>query len=654
MNKETRILIIEDSVADAELAERELRQAGISFISRRVETKAALLQELHDFQPDIILSDYGLPQFTGLEALRLLKERGIEVPFILVTGSLTEEVAVECMKEGADDYILKSSLKRLPSAVLNVLEKKAAQRQKEEALAAMARSDELSRLIAENTHDLICILDLEGNFVYVSPSYGKILGYDPQELISKNAFSLIHAEDRDRVEQTFRLALITKEDLNAEFRYEHCQGNWLFLEAIGSWVFDGKENPWRAVIVSRDITERKRSDDALREAQEQLRLSQKLEAMGQLAGGVAHDFNNMLTVISGYSEILLRQCQADNSMTVKIEEIRKAAKRSASLTRQLLAFSRKQVLQAEVIDLNSLIENMGKMLCRLIGENIEIVTVLNPDIRKIKADPGQIEQVVMNLVVNARDAMPNGGKIVIETTGVDLDVADERAHVGVKAGQYLRLAISDTGCGIDAETQKHIFEPFFTTKELGKGTGLGLSTVYGIVKQSEGNIWVSSEVGKGTTFNIYLPLIKAGAQLPAGNHGEARPQKGWETLLVVEDESMVRDLARSLLQEAGYKVLDACGGDDALRIEEHYDGTIHLMITDVVMPQMSGQQLAEHMAQRRPETKVLYVSGYASDTIFRDAILEEGISFLEKPFTTSSLVLKVRAVLDRALVEAYA
>lgn len=654
MNKETRILIIEDQVTDAELAERELRKASISFISRRVETKAALLQELQDFEPDLILSDYGLPQFTGLEALRLLKQQKIEVPFILVTGSLTEEVAVECMKEGADDYILKSSLKRLPSAVLNALEKKKVQRQKDEALKAMERSDELSRLIAENTHDLICLLDLEGNFVYVSPSYGKILGYAPEELVSKNAFSLIHAEDRDRVEQSFRLALITKEDHNAEFRYEHRKGNWLFLDAIGSWVVDGKGTPWRAVIVSRDITERKRSDQALRDSQEQLRLSQKLEAIGQLAGGVAHDFNNMLTVISGYSEILLRECQAGSSMAEKIEEIRKAAKRSGDLTRQLLAFSRKQVLQPEIIDLNSLIENMGKMLRRLIGEDIEIITALKSGIGKIKADPGQMEQVVMNLVVNARDAMHNGGKIVIETTDVDLDEASARARMGVKAGPYVVLAISDTGCGIDAEKQKHIFEPFFTTKELGKGTGLGLSTVYGIVKQSEGSIWVISEVDKGTTFNIYLPRIKAEMQLPRGNHNQAPQKKGSETLLVVEDEPMVRDLTLRLLQEAGYKVLDAGGGEDALRIAEEYDGPIHLMITDVVMPQMSGRELAECLARQRPETKVLYVSGYTTDAIVRHGVLEEGISFLEKPFTTNSLASKVREVLDDTLVKARA
>jgi PAS domain S-box-containing protein len=497
---------------------------------------------------------------------------------------------------------------------------------------------------------LICILDLEGNFVYVSPSYKKILGYPPEELLNKNAFALIHAEDRDHVEKGFRLALVTKEDHNADFRCEHRNGTWLFLDAAGSWVFDAKGNPWRAVIVSRDITERKKSEEALRDSQEQLRLSQKLEAIGQLAGGVAHDFNNMLTVISGYSELLLRQCPENSSMAEKIEEIRKAAKRSADLTRQLLAFSRKQVLQPEVIDLNSLIENMRKMLVRLIGEDIEIITALRPGIGKINADPGQIEQVVMNLVVNARDAMSDGGRIVIETTDVDLDEAYASARVGVKAGPYVMLAISDTGCGIDAETQKHIFEPYFTTKELGKGTGLGLSTVYGIVKQSEGNIWIQSEVGKGTTFNIYLPRTEARMELPRRN-SEARQQKGSETLLLVEDEPLVRDFTRCVLQEIGYKVLDAGRGADALRIADEYEGPIHLMITDVVMPHMSGPQLAENLTHRRPEMKVLYVSGYTgADAIVRHGVLEEGISFLEKPFTTSSLAHKVREVLDQAPV----
>jgi PAS domain S-box-containing protein len=650
MNKDTHILILEDVATDAELIERELRRAKIAFTSQRVETKEAFLKALTEFQPHIVLSDYSLPQFSGLEAFRLLRESETSVPFILITGSLTEEVAIECMKEGVDDYILKTSLKRLPSALLNALGKKASQRQKEEALAAMERSEKLYRLIAENTHDLICILDLEGNFVYVSPSYKKILGYPPEELLNKNAFALIHAEDRDHVEKGFRLALVTKEDHNADFRCEHRNGTWLFLDAAGSWVFDAKGNPWRAVIVSRDITERKKSEEALRDSQEQLRLSQKLEAIGQLAGGVAHDFNNMLTVISGYSELLLRQCPENSSMAEKIEEIRKAAKRSADLTRQLLAFSRKQVLQPEVIDLNSLIENMRKMLVRLIGEDIEIITALRPDIGKINADPGQIEQVVMNLVVNARDAMSDGGRIVIETTDVDLDEAYASARVGVKAGPYVMLAISDTGCGIDAETQKHIFEPYFTTKELGKGTGLGLSTVYGIVKQSEGNIWIQSEVGKGTTFNIYLPRTEARMELPRRN-SEARQQKGSETLLLVEDEPLVRDFTRCVLQEIGYKVLDAGRGADALRIADEYEGPIHLMITDVVMPHMSGPQLAENLTHRRPEMKVLYVSGYTgADAIVRHGVLEEGISFLEKPFTTSSLAHKVREVLDQAPV----
>jgi PAS domain S-box-containing protein len=386
-----------------------------------------------------------------------------------------------------------------------------------------------------------------------------------------------------------------------------------------------------------------------REKEEQLRQSQKLEAVGQLAGGVAHDFNNLLTVIGGYSEIMLRRFSEDDPLRQNTEQIKKAAERATSLTRQLLAFSRKQTLQPKVLALNPLVTDVSKMLRRLIGEDVEFITLLRPEADLINADPGQLEQVLMNLVVNARDALPRGGKITVETANVELDQAYADMHIAVQPGEYVMLAVSDNGMGMDAETQKHIFEPFFTTKELGKGTGLGLSTVYGIVRQSGGNIWVYSELGKGTTFKIYLPRIKENAESKQAANRAAVP-KGTETILLVEDETMVRTLARAILEENGYEVLEAANGEEALRISQYQEKKIDLMLTDVVMPLMSGKELADRMAGLRPQMPVLYMSGYTDDAIVHHGVLEPGTAFLEKPFTPDAVARKVREVLDAAPV----
>jgi len=398
--------------------------------------------------------------------------------------------------------------------------------------------------------------------------------------------------------------------------------------------------------LTEQIAERQKAEESLRASEEQLRQSQKLEAVGQLAGGVAHDFNNLLTVIMGYSDLLLRSSKHDDSMRSKTEEIKKAAVRAAALTRQLLAFSRKQVLQPKVLELNSLVTEVSKMLRRLIGEDIEFIMLLRPEAGRISADPGQIEQVLMNLVVNARDAIPQGGKIIIETGNVELHRDSADLHREVEPGDYVLLTVSDSGRGMDEGTRKRIFEPFFTTKEVGKGTGLGLSTVYGIVKQSGGNIFVYSEVGRGTTFKIYFPRVKEeAASQPTAQR--AQLPRGSETILLVEDEAMVRKLARTILEENGYEVLEAANGNEAI-IREQHAGEIHLMVTDVVMPLMSGRELAERVRERRHGIKVLYMSGYTDDAIVHHGVLEAGTHFLEKPFTPDALAWKVREVLDKA------
>jgi signal transduction histidine kinase/ActR/RegA family two-component response regulator len=395
--------------------------------------------------------------------------------------------------------------------------------------------------------------------------------------------------------------------------------------------------------------ERLEALEALRSSEEQLQQAQKLEAIGRLAGGIAHDFNNLLTVIMGYSGLVMRS-KVEKQTRERIEEINKAATRASSLTRQLLAFSRKQVLKPEVLDINSLVESTGKMLRRLIGEDVEMITSLKPGVGKINADPGQIEQVLINLIVNARDAMKDGGKITIETANVELDPAYSDMHITVTPGSYVMLAVSDTGIGMDAETKSHIFEPFFTTKEVGKGTGLGLSMIYGIVKQSGGNIWVYSEPGKGTTFKIYLPRVQAVSTetISLSKHTDVARALSTETILLVEDEEMVRKLASDILRDKGYQVLVAKTGEEAVRICKEYGGPIHLMLTDVVMPEMNGRKLAENVSEIQQNMKVVYMSGYTDDSIIHHGVLAPGTNFIEKPFTSETLTSKIRQVLEKS------
>jgi nitrogen-specific signal transduction histidine kinase len=392
------------------------------------------------------------------------------------------------------------------------------------------------------------------------------------------------------------------------------------------------------------LIERQRAQEALEQAEGHVRQLQRLEAVGRLAGGVAHDFNNLLTVIMGRGDILLGRLPADHPHRRDIALIKKTAERAAALTKQLLAFSRKQILAPKVLDLNTVVSGMVTMLQRLIGEDIELVFLAGSELGRVKADPGQLEQVIANLAVNARDAMPNGGRLTLETTAVELGEHYAKQHVGVQAGSYVMLGVSDTGTGMDRETQARIFDPFFTTKEPGKGTGLGLATVYGIVKQSGGNIWVYSELGKGTTFKVYLPQVHDAED--AAEPEQIRPGRGTETLLIVEDEDEVRALACEVLATYGYEILQARTPAEALLIAERHTGPIHLLLTDVIMPGMSGRILAERLAPLRPEMNVLYMSGYTDEAIVHHGTLDAGTPFIQKPFTPDALAGGVRRVLD--------
>jgi nitrogen-specific signal transduction histidine kinase len=388
-----------------------------------------------------------------------------------------------------------------------------------------------------------------------------------------------------------------------------------------------------------DVTDSRRLEGQLRQAQ-------KMEAVGRLAGGVAHDFNNLLTVITSYSELLLEDLGSGDPKRDDVEQIRKAAQGAAGLTRQLLAFSRQQVLEPKVLDLKATVAGTEKLLKRLIGEDIQLTTSLAPDLGAVKADPGQLEQVIMNLAVNARDAMPTGGRLTIEAANVDMDEAYVGEHAPARPGRYVMLALSDTGIGMDEQTKARIFEPFFTTKEVGKGTGLGLATVYGIVKQAGGFIWVYSEPGRGTSFKVYLPRVNEPAAPDEVRPATRAPGRGTETVLLVEDAASVRLVTRQVLERFGYAVLEAPEGDTALRLATKHRGPIHLLLTDVVMPGISGRDLAQQLAPLRPEMKVLYASGYANNAIIQHGILEPGIAYLQKPFTPETLARRVREVLD--------
>jgi signal transduction histidine kinase len=397
--------------------------------------------------------------------------------------------------------------------------------------------------------------------------------------------------------------------------------------------------------LERDITEREEAEAEHIRLEQQLIQAQKMEAVGRLAGGVAHDFNNLLTIINGFAALLTQRTSPEDPRRAWLQEILLAGERAASLTRQLLAFGHRQVLDPRVLNLNSVLADIENMLRRLIGEDVELVTTLQPELGRVKVDAGQIEQVIMNLAVNARDAMPEGGKLLIETSNVEIDEDYARSHANMTPGKYVMVAVSDTGCGMDLDTQAHLFEPFFTTKEEGRGTGLGLATVYGIVEQSGGFIWVYSEPGRGSTFKIYFPRVEE--DVPTAEMAEvpAEPGTGTETVLVVEDEGGVRSLVCETLASYGYKVLEAAGAAQALQIAEQHTEPIHLLLTDVVMPQTGGKELVKQLCTLHPEAKVLYMSGYTDDAMVRRGILEGGMPFLQKPFAATALLVKISEVL---------
>ena len=639
MSKALRLVIIEDNDADVELLVREFRRSGYEPSYAVVKTAIDLLAALSQQEWDIIIASYSLPQFDALMALECVTQTGLDLPFIVISETAGEQAAIEAMQAGAHDYIMKDNLAGMVVTVERELRDAVARRQHRLAEEALRDSEERYRDLFENANDVIFTLDLKGHFLSINKKGETLSGYPREEILGRNIAEFLNSANRQiAAEQLAKIPSDAIRDVVFQIEILAGNGKLIPLEINSRLIFNGG----KAVAIQgigRDISDRRHLED-------QLRQSQKMEAVGRLAGGMAHDFNNLLTAIIGYTQ--LAQLRLGNHAVQKeIGEIEKAAQRATTLTQQLLAFSRKQVLQPKVINLNAITNDISKMIGRLIGEDIELTTRLADDLGWIRADPNQIEQILLNLAVNARDAMPTGGKLIIETANYQFNESDVTHHLGMSPGAYVMLAVSDTGSGMDKKTLQHIFEPFFTTKEVGKGTGLGLSMVYGIVRQSGGTIWAYSEPGRGTTFKIYMPRADETSNITGTDAPLSKQLTGSETILLVEDEAAVRDTAAQILQLQGYSVIQAADADEAMRVCETFANEIHLVVSDVVMPRVSGRQLVERLRHLRPQIKVLYISGYTDDAIIHHGIVGGEMPFLQKPFTKDALARKVREVLDR-------
>jgi len=763
MKSPLHILHLEDDANDARLIQAQLENGGLNCAITRVETREDFVGRLERGGVDLILSDYAVPGFDGLSALNLVRSRWPMLPIVLVSGTLGEELAVESLKSGATDYVLKDRLTRLVPVVQRALadrEREAARQRSDqelrwktalleaqlnstndgilvvdehgrkvlqnerlaelwhlpatiangaddaaqiafilaqvclpEAFAARVRHlydhpDETSRdeielkdgtvlerysapvrdkqgrrygriwvfhditalkqtevqlrklsQAVEQSPAMVVITDLQGRIEYVNPKFTQVTGYAIAEVTGQNPRLLKSGTLEPARYQELWAAITSGRTWLGEFHNRKKNGELYWERAAISPIMNQRGETTHFLAVKEDVTEHKQLEAQFRQAQ-------KMEAIGRLAAGVAHDFNNLLTVILGYSDLLLGEPEALNGQVDSVREIKKAGERAAGLTRQLLAFSRQQILEPRELDLNEIVVDCSRMLQRLVGEDITLNVLQDAGLPPIKVDPGQLEQALINLVVNSRDAIPGFGKITVTTSRATISEADGRLPSAAPPGHYVELAVTDTGCGMDEATLARIFEPFFTTKEPGKGTGLGLAMVFGFIQQSGGHITVTSTPGQGTRFKILLPALPCEtAETAAANLLEPVPN-GTETILLVEDERGVRQLSRCLLEARGYTVLEAARGDEALRLAEGYAGSIDLLLSDVVMPGMGGGQLAGAILALRPNLKILLVSGYSGDALNRHGGVTPGMTLLLKPFTVSALAVKVREALD--------
>ncbi|HEV2992276.1 MAG TPA: response regulator [Candidatus Angelobacter sp.] len=630
-----RILVLEDNAIDAKLALRKAKETGLEITADVVTNSQQFIKYFQSQPYDLVLGDYRLPDWTGLEALRWLRSAGYDTPFILVTGTLGDELAVECMKEGANDYVLKDKLDRLPFAIHRALEEYQLRQDRDRAERARRQSEEQFRSIVEGAPFGICQMDENGQIQIANPALVAMLGYASElELLS---IDTVRQVGRGPADMQKALAQLQSQPSSArpELTWRQKGGKEIFVRLAGTRIHAAGGKATYNVFVE-DVTQQ-------RALERQFQHSQKMEAVGRLAGGVAHDFNNLLMIIGASADFAGQHKQNPEKIGKYVRQIQEATSIATSVTRQLLMFSRKQMLERQVQDLNMIVSDLSKMLPRLLGEDVKLVIRAAKDLPKVNVDRGHIEQVVMNLAVNARDAMPTGGKLLIETANVVLD--DEMIQPqGLKLlpGNYVALIAEDSGIGMNEETKAQIFEPFFTTKERGKGTGLGLSTVYGLVEQNGGKISVESEPGKGTTFTVYFPAAEGSQQVQPRVQRSKTLGDGSETVLYVEDEAALREIALEALAGSGFTVLLAANGSEALDLCKNYKGPIHVLVTDLVMPGMTGMELAQRTLQLHPGLRVIYVSGYTEHPIDIQNLGPRAV-FLQKPFDMDALIQHIRS-----------
>jgi len=622
------VLIVDDDTGTCETLLDVLEGRGYSVSV--AERARAGLERLVTAPADAAIVDIMLPDMSGLEVLQAIKSSSPDTEVIFITGHASLSTALQAINGAAFAYIVKPfEMDHLLSVLAKAVERR-------RLLRALRETNQMLEAVVQAAPVAIWVVNPDGTLRMWNPAAERILGWRRDEVLGR-PLPIVPADKAEEARQLRDRGLRGEAVVGVETQRQRSDGSRVDISISTAPLRDARGGILGVVTVVADITERK-------QLEEQLRQAQKLEAIGSLAGGIAHDFNNLLTVIGGRSQIAAWRLPPESAVRRDLELIEQTAERAAGLTRQLLAFSRKQVLEPRVLDLGSMVSKMRPMLQRLIGETVGLVVGGDAGLGPVRADPSQIEQVIMNLAVNARDAMPDGGRLTIETRGVELDETYTQVHADVEPGAYVMLAVSDSGHGMDAQTLGQIFEPFFTTKGPGEGTGLGLSTVYGIVKQSGGHIWVYSEVGQGSAFKIYLPRVE-GAQeaLVAPPPGATR---GTETVLLVEDDEELRALAREALELSGYRVAEAGSPGAALGVAEERGEVIDMLLTDVVMPEMNGRVLADRLRARRPGMKVLFMSGYPSSAIVHHGVLAPGAWFLQKPFTPGALTRKVREVLD--------
>ncbi len=648
-----KILIVDDEQGIRITLKEFLREEGYEVhIAENADGAIKLLRQI---EFDVVLSDIVLPRVTGLDLLKAIREAASHVKVIMMTGEPTVETAAECLRSGAFDYLSKPISKDVVLKIVNnalnvkILEDDKRRLEEEnrryqenlehlvgERTKALRDSEDRLRTILDSIPVGVVTIAMETHKITdVNPFAARMLGLPKEQIVGSRCYCFICSAEEGACPVTD----LGEKIENSESVMVLENGDKIPVLRTVSRLMLGKREYLLESFV--DLTDRKKLEAQLQQAQ-------KMEAIGTLAGGVAHDFNNLLTSILGNAELALARMDVDDSIHEELEEIQKAGESAAALTRQLLIFSRKQIVQPRVLNLNEIISDIKKMLVRMIEEHVELKTIYAPDLQSVKIDPTQVEQVIFNLATNARDAMPSGGTLTIETENLRLNEKHfHRALIDKAPGPYIKLSISDTGVGMDEETQAHIFEPFFTTKGIGKGTGLGMSTVYGIVKQNGGFIQIDSEKGNGTTFEIYLPVVEGSAESKTKKMPSHKVSSGSESVLVVEDDHSLRELVCNVLRRYGYQVLNAPNGEEALKVIAENERPIHLLVTDVIMPGMGGRALAECLQSQQPDIKVLFMSGYMDQTLSHHDILSAELNFIEKPFSPQKLARKVREILDQ-------